>query len=114
MKRTSAAGGTSRPLASSHFRTPATVAALHNRRHAMAHPNAHMRQPMTLESCRATQMTAAPLRLLSNVADCPAEAVTMGAAVQVAFHETTTPELGLPVFTLANTSSSGPPAPSAR
>ena len=54
------------------------------------------------------------VRLLSNVVDCPAEAVTMGAAVQVAFHETTDPELGLPVFTLANTSSSGPPAASAR
>ncbi len=40
------------------------AAALHDRRHAMAHPNAHMRQPMTLESYRATQMIADPLRLL--------------------------------------------------
>jgi acetyl-CoA acetyltransferase len=40
------------------------AAALHGRRHAMAHPNAHMRQPMTLESYRATPMIADPLRLL--------------------------------------------------
>ncbi len=40
------------------------------------------------------------VRLLSNVVDCAAEAVTMGAAVTVAFHETTDPELGLPVFRL--------------
>jgi acetyl-CoA acetyltransferase len=40
------------------------AAALHGRRHAMAHPNAHMRQPMTLESYRATAMIADPLRLL--------------------------------------------------
>ena len=41
------------------------------------------------------------VRLLSNVVDCLADSVTLNAPVRVAFHATTDPELGLPVFTLA-------------
>jgi uncharacterized OB-fold protein len=40
------------------------------------------------------------VRLLSNIVDCAPEAVTIGATVMVAFHATTDPELGVPVFLL--------------
>lgn len=38
--------------------------ALHDRRFAARHPNAHMRKPMDLETYRASPMIAEPLRLL--------------------------------------------------
>ncbi len=40
------------------------------------------------------------VRILSNIVDCDAESVRIGARVRCMFVETTNPELGLPVFRL--------------